>query len=37
MIARCTMESELIGLDKSSEKAEWLYHFLENIPKSGKT
>ena len=27
------MESELIALDKSGEEAEWLRHFLEDIPK----
>ena len=32
MIARSTMESELIALDKCGEEAEWLHHFLEDIP-----
>ncbi|CAN4102890.1 unnamed protein product [Withania somnifera] len=27
------MESEFIALDKCGEEAEWLYHFLEDIPK----
>ena len=31
-IARSTMESEFIALDKASEEAEWLHHFLEDIP-----
>ena len=31
-IARSTMESELIALDKAGEEAEWLRHFLEDIP-----
>ena len=31
-IARSTMESEFIALDKAGEKAKWLRHFLENIP-----
>ena len=31
-IARSTMESEFIALDKASEEAEWLRHFLEDIP-----
>ena len=30
-IARSTMESEFIALDKAGEKAEWLRHFLEDI------
>ena len=30
-IARSTMESEFIALDKAGE-AEWLRHFLEDIP-----
>ena len=33
VIARSTMESEFIALDKCGEEAEWLRHFLENIPK----
>ncbi|KAF3650371.1 putative protein-like [Capsicum annuum] len=31
-IARSTMESEFIALDKASEEAEWLQNFLEDIP-----
>ncbi len=31
-IARSTMESEFIALDKSAEEAEWLRNFLEDIP-----
>ena len=31
-IARSTMESEFIALDKAGEEAEWLHQFLENIP-----
>ena len=31
-IARSTMESEYIALDETGEEAEWLCHFLENIP-----
>ena len=31
-IARSTMESEFIALDKAGEEAEWLHHFLEDIP-----
>ena len=31
-IARSTMESEFIALDKTGEEAEWLRHFLEDIP-----
>ena len=27
------MESEFIALDKCGEEAEWLRHFLEDIPK----
>ena len=26
------MESEFIALDKAGEEAEWLHHFLEDIP-----
>ena len=33
VIARSMMESEFIALDKCGEKAEWLRHFLKNIPK----
>ena len=31
-IARSTMESEFIALDKAGEEAKWLRHFLEDIP-----
>ena len=31
-IARSTMESKFIALDKAGEEAEWLRHFLEDIP-----
>lgn len=31
-IARSTMESEFIALDKVGEEAEWLRHFLEDMP-----
>ncbi|KAK4352611.1 hypothetical protein RND71_028129 [Anisodus tanguticus] len=31
-IARSTMESEFIALDKAGEEAEWLQNFLEDIP-----
>ncbi|KAF3675068.1 hypothetical protein FXO38_04914 [Capsicum annuum] len=31
-IARSTMESEFITLDKAGEEAEWLQNFLEDIP-----
>ena len=30
--ARSTMESEFIALDKVGEEAEWLRHFLEDMP-----
>ena len=30
-IARSTMESEFIALDKAGEEAEWLHQFLEDI------
>ena len=30
-IARFTMESKFIALDKAGEEAEWLRHFLEDI------
>ncbi|KAJ9561120.1 hypothetical protein OSB04_006280 [Centaurea solstitialis] len=33
VIARSTMESEFIALDKSGEEAEWLRQFVEDIPK----
>ena len=31
-VARSTMESEYIDLDKAGEEAEWLWNFLEDIP-----
>ena len=31
-IARSTMGTEFIALDKAGEEAEWLRHFLEDIP-----
>lgn len=31
-IARSTMESEFIALDKAAEEAEWLRNFIEDIP-----
>uniref|UniRef100_A0A2N9GPK3 Integrase catalytic domain-containing protein n=1 Tax=Fagus sylvatica TaxID=28930 RepID=A0A2N9GPK3_FAGSY len=31
-IARSTIESEFIALDKAGEEAEWLRHFLEDMP-----
>ena len=31
-IARSTMESEFIALDRAGEEAKWLRHFLEDIP-----
>ena len=31
-IARSTMESKFIALDKAREEAEWLRHFLEDMP-----
>ena len=33
VIARSTMESEFIALDKCGEEEEWLRHFLEDIPR----
>ncbi|KAJ9557464.1 hypothetical protein OSB04_012078 [Centaurea solstitialis] len=33
VIARSTMESEFIALDKSGEEAEWIRQFVEDIPK----
>ena len=33
VITRSTMESEFISLDKCGEEAEWLRHFLEDIPR----
>ena len=35
-IARSTMESEFIALDKAAEEAEWLRHFVEDIPRWSK-
>ncbi|KAL6982051.1 hypothetical protein U1Q18_052698 [Sarracenia purpurea var. burkii] len=32
-IARSTMESEFIALDKATEEAEWLRQFLEDVPR----
>ena len=32
IIARSTIESEFIALDKAGEEAEWLRNFLEDIP-----
>ncbi|XP_075494778.1 secreted RxLR effector protein 161-like [Primulina tabacum] len=37
VIARSTMESEFIALDKCGEEAEWLHHFLEDVPGWEKT
>ncbi|RVW13910.1 Retrovirus-related Pol polyprotein from transposon TNT 1-94 [Vitis vinifera] len=36
VIARSTIESEFIALDKCGEEAEWLRHFLEDIPRWSK-
>jgi len=33
VIARSTMESEFIALDKAGEEAEWLRQFIEDIPR----
>ena len=33
VIARSIMESEFIALDKSGKEAEWLIHFIEDIPR----
>ncbi|KAJ0754654.1 putative RNA-directed DNA polymerase [Helianthus annuus] len=33
VIARSTMESEFVALDKSGEEAEWLRQFVEDIPR----
>ena len=33
VISRSMMESEFITLDKCGEEAEWLRHFLEDIPR----
>ena len=35
-IARSTMESEFIALDKTGEEAKWLQNFLEDIPMWNK-
>ena len=35
-IARSTMESEFIALDKTAEEAEWIRSFLEDIPNWSK-
>ncbi|KAD4585942.1 hypothetical protein E3N88_23543 [Mikania micrantha] len=32
LIARSTMESEFIALDKAGEEAEWLRQFVEDVP-----
>ena len=36
IIARSTMKSEFIALDKCAEEVEWLRHFLEDIPEWSK-
>ena len=36
LIARSTMESEFIALDKAREKAEWLWNFLKDISNQPK-
>jgi hypothetical protein len=33
VIARSTMESEFIALDKAGEEAEWIRQFIEDIPR----
>ena len=33
VIAISTIESEFIALEKYGEEAEWLHHFLEDIPR----
>ena len=35
-IARSTMESEFIALDKAGEEVEWLQHFLQDVPSWSK-
>mgnify|MGYP003702928687 CR=1 FL=1 len=35
-ISRSTMESEFIALDKATKEAEWLRHFIEDIPRWSK-
>ncbi|GJR98722.1 pol polyprotein [Tanacetum coccineum] len=37
VIAKSTMESEFIALDKSGKEAEWLRQFVEDIPRSPKS
>ena len=37
VIAKSTMESKFITLDKRGEEAEWLRHFLEDIPRWPKS
>ncbi|GKB90622.1 retrotransposon protein, putative, ty1-copia subclass [Tanacetum coccineum] len=37
VIAKSTMESEFIALDKCEEEAEWLRQFVEDIPRWPKT
>ena len=32
-LSRSTMESEFIALDKATEEAEWLRHFIEDLPR----
>ncbi|GJZ05981.1 hypothetical protein Tco_0539774 [Tanacetum coccineum] len=36
VIAKSTMESEFIALDKCGEKAKWIHQFVENIPRCPK-
>ena len=36
VISKYTMEYEFIALDKCGEKADWLRHFLEDIPRQSK-
>ena len=33
VIAKSMIESEFIALDKCGDEAEWLCHFLEDIPR----
>ena len=33
VIAKSTMESEFIVLDKCGKEAEWIRHFLEDVPR----
>ena len=37
IITRSTMEFEFIALEKCGEDAEWLHHFLEDIPRWPKS